>query len=151
MISAGVAQRDSLLFVYGTLRAFVDIPMARRLRLASRYVGRARVRGRLYDLGRYPGLVAARRRDEWVVGELYELAPGSDLLRALDRYEAGPAGRERPRFVRQRTHAVLDGHRKVAVWVYRYRRRVRPQTRIASGDYRLHVAGPDELAREERS
>jgi gamma-glutamylcyclotransferase (GGCT)/AIG2-like uncharacterized protein YtfP len=141
MISSGVAQRDSLLFVYGTLRGFVDIPMARRLRLASAYVGPARVRGRLYDLGRYPGLVTARRRDEWVVGEVYRLAAPSSFFRTLDGYEAGPSGRERPRFVRQRAYASVGLRRKLAVWLYCYRRPVRPSTRIRSGDYQRHLMG----------
>jgi gamma-glutamylcyclotransferase (GGCT)/AIG2-like uncharacterized protein YtfP len=140
MISSGAAQRDSLLLVYGTLRGFVDIPMARRLRLGSRYVGLARVKGRLYDLGRYPGLVAARSRNEWVVGELYRLVAPRALLRTLDRYEAGSSGRKRPRFVRERAYAVARG-RTLSVWVYRYRRPVRPCARIRSGDYRRYLAG----------
>jgi gamma-glutamylcyclotransferase (GGCT)/AIG2-like uncharacterized protein YtfP len=146
MISFGAAQRDSLLFVYGTLRSFVDIPMARRLRLKSRYLGLARIRGRLYDLGRYPGLVAARRSDEWVVGELYRLPAPYGLLRVLDRYEAGPGGRERPRFARERTYASVAGRRELAVWVYYYRRPVRPCARISSGDYRRYLMCPDAAA-----
>ena len=39
MISSRRTGRDSLLFVYGTLRPFVDIPMAQWLRRAARYVG----------------------------------------------------------------------------------------------------------------
>ena len=66
--------------------------MARRLRGAGRHLGVARAPGRLYDLGPYPGLAAARRRGDWVVGDLYELAAPRALLRMLDRYEAGAAG-----------------------------------------------------------
>ncbi len=70
MISSRRTGRDSLLFVYGTLRPFIDIPMARWLRRAARYVGQATARGRLYDLGPYPGLRAARGCGERVVGDV---------------------------------------------------------------------------------
>ncbi len=141
MISSKVIKRDSLLFVYGTLRAFVDIPMARRLRSAGRHLGAARAPGRLYDLGPYPGLLAAQRRGDWVVGDLYELSAPRALLRTLDRYEAGAAGRERPRFVRVRVAVVLvDGARRTA-WLYRYCLPVRPRSRIRCGDYQRHLEG----------
>jgi gamma-glutamylcyclotransferase (GGCT)/AIG2-like uncharacterized protein YtfP len=152
MISSGAAQRDSLLFVYGTLRGFVDIPMARRLRSASRYIGQARVKGRLYDLGRYPGLVSARRRDEWVIGEIYRLVAPRVVLRMLDRYEAGRSGRQRPRFVRERAYACIPGRRRAfVVWVYCYRWPLRPDARIRSGDYRRHLAGRYRVPPEQSS
>jgi gamma-glutamylcyclotransferase (GGCT)/AIG2-like uncharacterized protein YtfP len=136
MISSRLIGRDSLLFVYGTLREFSAIPMARRLREQARYLGVAYSKGRLYDLGAYPGLRDARARGEWVVGDVYRLSrPG--LLRTLDRYEAGAAAR-RPRFVRQRRRIVLTSGRRVDAWVYVYRPSVSGRRRIASGDYRRH-------------
>jgi gamma-glutamylcyclotransferase (GGCT)/AIG2-like uncharacterized protein YtfP len=143
-----VAKRDSLLFVYGTLRAFVDIPMARRLRYHARLLGGARARGRLYDLGRYPGLAAARRRSEWVVGELYELRAPRSLLRLLDRYEAGAAGRERPRFVRVCTTVVRANRSRRAAWLYLYEPPVRAQTWIRCGDYERYLGGVYGRARD---
>jgi gamma-glutamylcyclotransferase (GGCT)/AIG2-like uncharacterized protein YtfP len=146
-------RRDSLLFVYGTLRAFVDIPMARRLRRGARHLGAARTRGRLYDVGDYPGLTAARRRGEWVVGDLYELAAPRALLRALDRYEAGAAGRERARFVRVRASVLrasvtgasvmLGRGARRSAWLYLYRPPVRAHTRIRCGDYERYLASPN--------
>jgi gamma-glutamylcyclotransferase (GGCT)/AIG2-like uncharacterized protein YtfP len=131
-------KRDSLLFVYGTLRAFVDMPMARLLRAGSRHVGVARVRGRLYDLGRYPGLKPARRTGDWVIGDLYELRAPRALLRMLDRYEAGARGLERPRFVRVRAPAKI-GRRMGSAWLYTYRLAIRPDRLIRGGDYEPFV------------
>jgi len=136
-----VTKRDSLLFVYGTLRAFVDIPMARRLRGAGRHLGVARAPGRLYDLGPYPGLAAARRRGDWVVGDLYELAAPRALLRMLDRYEAGAAGKERPRFVRVRTAVILANGGRRSAWIYQYRLPAPPRLRVRCGDYERHLDG----------
>jgi len=128
------------LFVYGTLRAFVDIPMARWLRRKARFVGPATTRGRLYDLGPYPGMRPARRRGETVVGDLYRVA-NPRVLRVLDRYEAGATMRD-ARFVRTRCFARLTGGRARAAWVYCYRRRVASAARIRSGDYRVHHRAP---------
>jgi gamma-glutamylcyclotransferase (GGCT)/AIG2-like uncharacterized protein YtfP len=131
MISARLTQRDSLLFVYGTLREFFAIPMARRLRREGRRLGRACVAARLYDLGRYPGISRPRRRDEWVTGELYRLKSPRRTLRALDRYEA--------RFVRELARVSFGRRRACRAWVYRFRGPVRARDRIASGDYGSHL------------
>ena len=67
-----VLPRPELLFVYGTLRigGRNDI---RRFGPGSRLLGPARVQGRLYDLGAYPGLVLGG--PEWVRGELHWVWP----------------------------------------------------------------------------
>jgi gamma-glutamylcyclotransferase (GGCT)/AIG2-like uncharacterized protein YtfP len=127
--------RDSLLFVYGTLRPFVDIAMARWLRGAARHVGLATTSGRLYDLGPYPGMTIARGRREHVVGDVYRVI-NPRVLCALDRYEVGARGKAR--FVRARCFVRLaTGGRKKA-WLYRYRCSIVGAARIASGDYRKH-------------
>jgi gamma-glutamylcyclotransferase (GGCT)/AIG2-like uncharacterized protein YtfP len=132
MISSRPTRRDSLLFVYGTLRPFVDIEMARWLRGAARYLGPATAPGRLYELGRYPGLTVARGRREFVVGDVYRVA-NARVFRVLDRYEAN--------FVRERCVVQLERGVRVAAWVYRYRYGVAGAMRIASGDYRVHRRG----------
>ena len=116
MISSRLTGRDSLLFVYGTLRPFVDIPMAKWLLRNAHYIGPATTRGRLYDLGRYPGLHAARSRRDSVVGDVYRVV-NSRVFRTLDRYEAGSA-RSKARFLRQRCLVQLarGGARKSA-WI----------------------------------
>jgi len=136
MISSRLARRDSLLFVYGTLRPFVEIPMARWLRDRARYVGPASARGRLYDLGAYPGMRAPRSRGEHVRGDVYRVT-NPRVLRMLDRYEAGPK-RDNARFVRERCIVKLARGSCKAAWLYRYRYSVLGAARIASGDYRVH-------------
>ena len=126
MISSRLTRRDSLLFVYGTLRPFVAIEMAKWLRSNARHLGSATTPGRLYDLGAYPGMTGAHGRRERVVGDVYRIS-NARVFRVLDRYEA--------RFVRERCVVQLArGGRKIA-WVYRYRYRVGIAARIASGDY----------------
>jgi gamma-glutamylcyclotransferase (GGCT)/AIG2-like uncharacterized protein YtfP len=121
--------------VYGTLRPCVDVPVARWLQRVAEYAGPARTRGRLYDLGPYPGLRPARRSSEWVQGDLYRV-PKPFVLRVLDRYEAG-SGAGRPRFVRMPCVVSLARRRCVA-WAYVYRSLAPRGARIADGDYRAH-------------
>jgi gamma-glutamylcyclotransferase (GGCT)/AIG2-like uncharacterized protein YtfP len=129
MISSRLTRRDSLLFVYGTLRPFVDVEMAKWLWSCARYLGSATTPGRLYDLGAYPCMKVARGRRERVVGDVYRVT-NARVFRVLDRYEA--------RFVRERCVVNLArGGRKIA-WAYRYRPSIANAPRIASGDYRIH-------------
>ena len=129
MISSRLTRRDSLLFVYGTLRPFADVPMASWLRSNARYLGSATTSGRLYDLGAYPGMRVARGRRERVVGDVYRIT-NARIFRVLDRYEA--------RFLRERCVVQLArGGRKIA-WAYRYRYSVASAARIVSGDYCVH-------------
>lgn len=76
------------MFLYGTLRKgeandIFDLAVAHRL-TAPRFVGPTTVTGRLYDFGKYPGLVSAGDGGP-VIGEVYEI---EDELRAvLDEVE----------------------------------------------------------------
>jgi gamma-glutamylcyclotransferase (GGCT)/AIG2-like uncharacterized protein YtfP len=133
MISARLARRDSLLFVYGTLRPFVDIEMAKWLRSHARYVGPATTRGRLYDLGAYPGMRPARGGRERVAGDVYRVT-NPRVFRALDHYEV--------EFVRERCVVKLDRGGCRVAWAYRYRYGVARGLRIASGDYRAQRSNP---------
>jgi gamma-glutamylcyclotransferase (GGCT)/AIG2-like uncharacterized protein YtfP len=138
MISSRAARRDSLLFVYGTLRAFTDVPMARSLRRLAAHTGCGSTSGRLYDLGPYPGIKPPRSPRDIVVGDLYRVVDAR-VLYVLDRYEAGGSLR-RPRFARERCLVRLARGRRCVAWIYRYRLPVARRSRIRSGDYRLHCS-----------
>lgn len=123
------------LFVYGSLRR--DAPGSRHELLgeAAEFLGHGRVRGRLLDLGAYPGLVAAVTRAEWVRGELHAI-PGQRALARLDAYEDyNPRRPERSLFLRREARVELDSGEVVAAWVYVYAGAVARGRRIASGDY----------------
>jgi gamma-glutamylcyclotransferase (GGCT)/AIG2-like uncharacterized protein YtfP len=136
MISSRIPRRDSLLFVYGTLRPFVDVPMARWLRRVARLQGGCRTRGRLYDLGPYPAIKPPRAPRDSVEGDLFRVT-NSRILHVLDRYEAGGALR-RPRFARERCVVRLARGGCREAWIYRYRFSVLGRTPIVGGDYRAH-------------
>ena len=76
-----------------TARCAAARAMHALLEPGSEWVGRRALRGRLYDLGAFPGCVEGRAGD-WVQGELYRLAVADPaaLLDSLDRYEGAPSG-----------------------------------------------------------
>jgi gamma-glutamylcyclotransferase (GGCT)/AIG2-like uncharacterized protein YtfP len=114
--------------VYGTLRRGFDNRYARLLDHSARYLGTARVQGRLYDLGRYPGIQLQAGLGEWVTGDLFRLRNVKATLDVLDEYE-GPA------FERVAAIAVLPNEDRKRCWVYEYRRSPPRDRRILSGDY----------------
>jgi gamma-glutamylcyclotransferase (GGCT)/AIG2-like uncharacterized protein YtfP len=121
------ASEPSHLFVYGTLRR--GAPMHALLERDVAFVAQARIRGRLYDLGAFPGLGEGGSGD-FVSGELYRISAKDParLLDALDRYE-GKSFRRVIREVRAESSAP------VRAWVYLFSGSLRGRQRIESGDY----------------
>jgi gamma-glutamylcyclotransferase (GGCT)/AIG2-like uncharacterized protein YtfP len=131
-----------LLFTYGTLRR--GAPMHALLEGAARYLGIATFRGRLWDLGAYPGVTDSRAGGGRVRGELYELAAADAerqrLLDLLDRYE----GEAFERAEREITSG--DGERRTA-YLYLFQGSTREARRIRSGDYVADLTRADPAAR----
>ena len=116
------------LWVYGTLRHGCENPHAEMLARASRYLGPARVQGRLYRIDWYPGVVLTSAPEDRVIGDLFEILD-STVLAALDQYEGSEEYR------RVGTEAVLDAGERVKCWVYEYILPVGESRRIVSGDW----------------
>lgn len=96
-----------------------------RLLAGATFVGEARARGCLLDLGRYPGLIEGEGS---VRGEVYRLHD-PELLRTLD-------GEEGYNFERRRTLVTLAAGQRARAWLYRYRGPHGRAVPIPDGDYR---------------
>jgi gamma-glutamylcyclotransferase (GGCT)/AIG2-like uncharacterized protein YtfP len=126
----------SFLFVYGTLRPGCGHPMAKYLADHGQLIGAAKVAGRLYDLGPFPGLVEPVAADHWVRGEVYELSDWEHTLAEIDRYEDSVNDSPLPMlFERLAAEVTLEDGRVLWTWVYWYRGDFRAEQRIVSGDY----------------
>ena len=132
---------SSLLFVYGTLMQGLD--NARFLQSPNRanYLGNAKIRGLIYDLGEFPGFVPQDRglegqEEHWVYGELYHLEDPTVLLDTLDIVEGvNPFYPERSLFVRKLLPAEYQGTETLA-WVYVFNQPLDRFAIIPSGDFR---------------
>jgi gamma-glutamylcyclotransferase (GGCT)/AIG2-like uncharacterized protein YtfP len=88
-------------------------------------VGRGSVRGALYDLGEYPGLVDSAD-DERVPGTVLKLTDAAALTR-LDAHEGVGEGL----YVRRRMSVRLADGDEIQAWVYLYARPIDGRPRIA--------------------
>ena len=130
------------LFVYGTLRAESTHPMANRLRVAARHIGRGSTPGLLYDFGHYPGAFFAPEQKYRVIGNVFTLGPRSRLLADLDKYEGvtSAQGEEREwpeaegMFHRIAVEVALDQGGRVAAWAYGLKEMPRARL-IGTGDF----------------
>ena len=108
------------LFVYGTLlpgRAPAEIaPTVDRLKP----VGDGFVRGRIHDLGAYPGVVLDEAGEK-ISGKIFRLPEEPEVLKRLDEYEEFNAAQpEGSLFVRREWPVTRSGNRKLVCWVYVY-------------------------------
>ncbi len=126
------------LFVYGTLRCGSPHPMARYLARHARYLGKAKMPGRLYDLGRYPGMTAAQGPEDWVVGDVFEMEDIDKVLDKLDDYEGCSARHPWPWLFERRLGAVhLETGEQRAAWYYQLQEPIGSLSRISSGEYQV--------------
>src|SRR6185437_10622668 len=126
---------SAFLFVYGTLRC--SFPLHHILVSDSvKYIAKGHIRGRLYNLGRYPGVYQAPQGREHVVGELYQLLDPETQLKKLDREEDfDPLRPEKSLFIRRKTQVRLAGGRRLTAWAYFLPRKPRRTPAIPHGDY----------------
>src|SRR5580692_11015727 len=117
----------SHLFVYGTLRRGSRNKFARLLHAHAQFAGNARMPGRLYRLGSYPGAVSSNQVGEWIRGEPYNVEDPRWILSALDGYEG-------LQYERVKLEVQLDSGGQIEAWVYLFRG-MPHGTRIPSGDW----------------
>jgi gamma-glutamylcyclotransferase (GGCT)/AIG2-like uncharacterized protein YtfP len=113
------------LFVYGTLKQGHY-----NYRVVEKLVGRVacgwRVRGTLFDLGRYPGLVLDGGGE--VRGELLESVGMGELLRVTDEIEGDE-------YERVEVMAVSEDGVPRRAWTYRYLGETAGLRRLAGGEW----------------
>ena len=127
------------LFVYGTLRRDPSHEMFQILAKAARFRGEARVPGRLYDLGSYPGMTIASD-DRYVKGELFDIQANSwtRVIQQLDEYEGCTDRDPMPHeYRRDLVKAQLTSGPTIDAWAYILNSIPAGLREISSGDYLL--------------
>ena len=122
-----MSQSNAYLFVYGTLLRQSQSPVSSMLSKHSSFIEKGTVRGLLYDIGEYPGLVVNDDSKDEVLGEVFKLKNPSTLLKKLDSYEG-------PEYKRIKAHVYLDNGDHLSAWVYNF---TNPRTALDE----QHVAG----------
>jgi gamma-glutamylcyclotransferase (GGCT)/AIG2-like uncharacterized protein YtfP len=124
------------LFVYGTLqpgRAPRAIAGAVGM---LQPVGAGSARGRLYDLGRYPGAVLDRLAEQRIHGMVFRLPEDAGILARFDRYEGYSAeAQAESLFLRVLEPVELASGGSLDCWVYVYNRPPAGARVLADGRY----------------
>jgi gamma-glutamylcyclotransferase (GGCT)/AIG2-like uncharacterized protein YtfP len=117
------------LFIYGTLLPDLVRPPLDALVAKLTPIGAATVKGRLYDLGPYPGIVLDETAPQ-VRGELLALPEDPAILASLDDYEGSC------HYCRVKCRAMAANGEVATCWVYECHADLSQADAIAHGDYR---------------
>ena len=132
MANTGVYQ----LFVYGSLRSGFRSPAYEYISRFFNFIGEARVRGKLFDMGSYPGAVPASD-DAFIIGELYIIKDDSDFSWAigqLDDYEGVNVESDETQLYRRELAEASINNEVTPAWIYWYSGDVSGRPEIVSGD-----------------
>jgi predicted GNAT family N-acyltransferase/gamma-glutamylcyclotransferase (GGCT)/AIG2-like uncharacterized protein YtfP len=119
---------ETHLFVYGTLRRKAKHPVRQGLLQEWRLLGTGTVRGRLYDLGCFPGAIPSNEISHRVFGEIYRIEEDRKTFQLLDEYEGS-------HFRRARRPVVMENGKRIPAWIYLYIGPMHSAKLIRGGDY----------------
>lgn len=124
------------LFVYGSLMSGFKSPAYEYISRFFNLTGKAKVKGRLYDMGEYPAAIPASD-DVFIQGELYQVkneAEFSWAIGQLDDYEGIiPEPGEESLYRRELASVIIDDN-TVTAWIYWYNGSIAGKPAIPSGD-----------------
>jgi gamma-glutamylcyclotransferase (GGCT)/AIG2-like uncharacterized protein YtfP len=132
MNDSGVYQ----LFVYGSLRSGFKSPAYEYISRFFSFVGDAKVKGKLFDLGSYPAGIPSND-DTFIIGELYTIKHESEFAWAigqLDDYEGVTTEPDEIQLYKRELVDVYKDKSVTRAWIYWYSRSVEGRPLIISGD-----------------
>ena len=132
MTNPGIYQ----LFVYGSLRSGFRSPAYEYISKYFIFVGDARIKGKLYDLGEYPAAIPVTE-DSFIIGELYTIKNKQEFswaMAQLDDYEGLNVEAGEEKLYHRKIAEVYINNQVVSAWVYWYNGDVRGKPVIVSGD-----------------
>lgn len=124
------------LFLYGTLRKALKHPLLKVLNKHAFFMGHGVCRGKLLNLGKYPGAIPSGNSGDVVYGEVYGLKDPEIILGILDRYEGcSPKDPQPGEFTRQSENILLSTGLRLQAWMYFYNFPAEQHEAIPGGDY----------------
>lgn len=126
------------LFVYGTLLQ-LENAFGLYLRNNSKFIEEGRFKGKLYDIGEYPGAVYEADAGSYVFGSVLSLN-NPDALVVIDDYEGFGSNHPVPNEFVRKIIQVECKTRLVECWVYLYNLPVGGLLPIKGGNYITFVS-----------
>ncbi|MDB5004310.1 MAG: gamma-glutamylcyclotransferase [Mucilaginibacter sp.] len=125
---------NDLLFVYGTL-LIDDNKFAAYLRSNAIFYNTGTIKGKLYDVGTYPGLIISNDQDYLIKGTIYQLNNAEEILKYLDPYEGFGDEQEQPNLFIRESLPIETSDGVINCWVYLYNLSIDGLNLITHGDY----------------
>ncbi len=130
-------EKCNYLFVYGTLLAHGN-EFAAYLKQHCYFYSTGKFKGRLYDIGEYPGAISADT-DQFVHGSIFVINDLDEVFTKLDDYEGFGYDQPQPNeFVRELIN-IETNQEKLKCWVYLYNLPTKGLWQIDSGDYSQYM------------
>ena len=129
--------KQCYLFVYGTLRKDFDSPILEKISRNVEWLGGAVIRGKLFDIGKYPGAVPLNEGENGdIKGELIRINDEETVMKILDEYEGfDRRNANSSEYIRKKESVVLENRETLLAWVYWYNWSVEGKARITNNDY----------------
>jgi gamma-glutamylcyclotransferase (GGCT)/AIG2-like uncharacterized protein YtfP len=129
---------NDLLFVYGTL-LIDDNKFAAYLRSNASFYNTGTIKGKLYDVGTYPGLIISNNHDYLIAGTIYQLNNAEKVLKYLDPYEGFGNEQEQPNLFIRESLPIETSDGAINCWVYLYNLSIDGLHLITPGDYMAYL------------
>ena len=127
-----------LLFVYGTLLQ-TENHYARYINQHCSYISSGKVKGLLYDLGEYPGMIAVNKNNAWVYGSVYQMDNPTAVLKVIDEYEGVGPEENQPNLYKRISMPVETPYGIQDAWVYLYNLPVKGLRPVPEGNYLEYI------------
>jgi gamma-glutamylcyclotransferase (GGCT)/AIG2-like uncharacterized protein YtfP len=128
-----------LLFVYGTLlqpgNEFADY-----VNQQCTYITSGKIRGILYDIGEYPGLIIPCDAQHHIYGSIFKLHHLEENLKMIDDYEGFGPKQEQPNLFVRVIKPIETTDDIIEAWVYLYNLSVANLPQIPSGNYSEYIS-----------
>ncbi len=128
--------QETYLFVYGTLRKGFSLLIPEKIASDIEWVSYSQVKGRLYDIGKYPGAISDDSGDFFIKGEIIKIKAPVSVFEFLDNYEGYDVDDQpESEYCRKKEWFSLEDGTSVEAWIYWYNFPVNDKKRIDDNDY----------------
>jgi len=126
--------KSAFLFVYGSLLD-EDNEFAVYLKNNSTFYSAGKVKGKLYDIGEYPGAILSAEGDGYIYGNILEIDTPEKVFKIIDDYEGYGGEQSWPNeFIRVLTDIETESG-AMTCWIYVYNLPVNGLRYIKGGRY----------------
>ncbi len=130
----------SYIFVYGTLLINGN-DYAAYLQKHCKLIGEGKIKGRLYDIGEYPGAVIDINANQYIYGNIYLMDDAESILGFIDEYEGlGPDEPQPHEYLRSMVGIETDNG-SIRCWMYIYNWPLNDFVEVPGGKYLAYTAG----------